>query len=69
MLVLLAMARPRAVPKAEILDGVWPDTFVTDASLARTVHEIRDAIGDSDGTIILDPRTAAVTPSPAKRLG
>ena len=52
VLVLLAMARPRAVPKAEILDRVWPDTFVTDASLARTVHEIREVIGDSDGTVI-----------------
>ena len=55
VLVLLAMARPRAVPKAEILDRVWPDTFVTDASLARTVHEIREAIGDSDGTVIRHP--------------
>jgi DNA-binding winged helix-turn-helix (wHTH) protein len=52
VLVLLAMARPRAVPKAEILDRVWPGTFVTDASLARTVHEIRDAIGDSGGSVI-----------------
>jgi DNA-binding winged helix-turn-helix (wHTH) protein len=52
VLVLLALARPRAVPKAEILDRVWPGTFVTDASLARTVHEIRDAIGDADGSVI-----------------
>ena len=52
VLVLLAMARPRAVPKAEVLERVWPDTFVTDASLARTVHEIREAIADSDGTVI-----------------
>jgi DNA-binding winged helix-turn-helix (wHTH) protein len=52
VLVLLAMARPRAVPKAEILDRVWPGTFVTDASLARTVHEIREAIGDRGGSVI-----------------
>jgi len=52
VLVLLALARPRAVPKAEILDRVWPGTFVTDASLARTVHEIRDAVADTDGAII-----------------
>jgi DNA-binding winged helix-turn-helix (wHTH) protein len=52
VLVLLAVARPRAVPKAEILDRVWAGTFVTDASLARTVHEIREAIGDSAGRVI-----------------
>ena len=52
VLVLLALARPRVVPKAEILDRVWPGTFVTDASLARTVHEIRDAVADTDGAII-----------------
>jgi DNA-binding winged helix-turn-helix (wHTH) protein len=52
VLVLLALARPRAVPKTEILDRVWPGTFVTDASLARTVHEIRDALGDADGSVV-----------------
>ena len=46
LLLLLVAERPRAVGKSELLDRVWPDTFVTDASLARTVHEIRDAIGD-----------------------
>ena len=52
VLALLAMTRPRAVKKTEILERVWPDTFVTDASLARTVHEIRDALGDADGVVI-----------------
>jgi DNA-binding winged helix-turn-helix (wHTH) protein len=46
VLALLVAERPRAIPKAELLDRVWPDTFVTDASLARTIHEIRAAIGD-----------------------
>jgi DNA-binding winged helix-turn-helix (wHTH) protein len=46
VLVLLVSERPRAIPKAELLDRVWPGTFVTDASLARTIHEIRAAIGD-----------------------
>jgi DNA-binding winged helix-turn-helix (wHTH) protein len=45
VLLLLLARRPDAVAKAEILEQVWPGTFVTDASLARTVHEIRDAIG------------------------
>ena len=46
VLVLLATERPRAVPKEEILERAWPGTFVTDASLARTIHEIREALGD-----------------------
>jgi DNA-binding winged helix-turn-helix (wHTH) protein len=46
LLALLVSERPRAIPKAELLDRVWPGTFVTDASLARTIHEIRAAIGD-----------------------
>ncbi len=45
VLLLLVSRRPDAIAKAEILEQVWPGTFVTDASLARTVHEVRDAIG------------------------
>jgi DNA-binding winged helix-turn-helix (wHTH) protein len=47
VLVLLITNRPRAVSKAEILDRVWANTFVSDASLARTINEIRNAIGES----------------------
>ena len=46
VLALLVSERPRAVAKTELLEAVWPGTFVTDASLARTIHEIRGAIGD-----------------------
>ncbi len=46
LLVCLARCRPDAMAKADLLDHVWPGTFVTDASLARTVHEIRAALGD-----------------------
>lgn len=48
VLLLLVSRRPDAIAKTEILEQVWPGTFVTDASLARTVHEVRDAIGDGD---------------------
>jgi DNA-binding winged helix-turn-helix (wHTH) protein len=47
VLMLLITNRPRAVSKAEILDRVWPKTFVSDASLARTINEIRHAFGES----------------------
>lgn len=50
VLLLLMAERPRVVGKAEILDRVWPGTFVTDASLARTIHEIREALGVDAGT-------------------
>jgi DNA-binding winged helix-turn-helix (wHTH) protein len=50
LLRLLVTERPRAVPKAEILECVWPGTFVTDASLARTIHEIRVALGEPAAT-------------------
>ncbi|MFN8061357.1 MAG: FHA domain-containing protein [Vicinamibacterales bacterium] len=51
-LLVLAAERPRAVGKRELLERVWPDTFVTDASLARTVHEIRDALGDANASVV-----------------
>ncbi len=52
LLKVLVENRPRAVPKQELLDRIWPGVFVSDASLARAVSEIRDGIGDhsrSDG--------------------
>ena len=46
LLELLLASRPRALTKQEILDAVWPDTFVSEANLATLVREIRAAIGD-----------------------
>jgi DNA-binding winged helix-turn-helix (wHTH) protein len=45
LLRVLIENRPRAVSKAELLEHVWAGTFVTDASLARTVTEIRGGLG------------------------
>ncbi len=45
-LELLLEARPRAMAKQEIHDRLWPDTFVSDSSLARLASEVRSAIGD-----------------------
>lgn len=36
----------KAIAKADLLERVWPATFVSDASLARVITEIRDAVGD-----------------------
>jgi len=46
LLELLVAARPRAVAKSEIHERLWPDTFVSDSSLARLASEVRSAIGD-----------------------
>ena len=46
LLELLLTCRPRAVAKAEIHERLWPDTFVSDSSLARLASEVRAAIGD-----------------------
>jgi DNA-binding winged helix-turn-helix (wHTH) protein len=47
LLALLLDRRPEAVSKPELLEHLWPDTFVTDASLHNLVTEIRAALGDS----------------------
>ena len=46
LLVLLLSRRPNAVSKQEILSHVWPDTFVSDATLTALISDVRDAIGD-----------------------
>src|SRR5215470_6895307 len=42
----------RLVTKEEIIKTVWPKVVVSDESLTRCVFEVRQAIGDSDQTII-----------------
>jgi DNA-binding winged helix-turn-helix (wHTH) protein len=46
LLKLLVESRPRALSKTELLEQVWPGVFVSDASLARVVNEVREGIGD-----------------------
>ena len=47
LLELLVDRRPEAVSKDEILERLWPGTFVTDASLHNLVTEVRAVLGDS----------------------
>ena len=47
LLSLLIRERPRAVPKAELLEHLWPGTFVEETNLAGLVNEIRHALDDS----------------------
>ena len=47
LLRLLIEHRDRALSKAELLEHVWTGVSVSDASLTRTVTEIREAVGDA----------------------
>jgi len=47
LLKLLVESRPRALSKNDLLERVWPGVFVSDASLARVVNQIRSGVGDS----------------------
>jgi DNA-binding winged helix-turn-helix (wHTH) protein len=46
LLECLLGRRPEAVAKTELLERLWPDTFVSDASLHNLVAEVRAALGD-----------------------
>ena len=53
LLALLVEHRPRALPKEELLERVWPGVFVSDASLAKVVSKLRQAIGDDAASPII----------------
>lgn len=50
--VLLHLVRNsgRAVSREELLDTVWPDTVVTDASLTQAVFLVRRALGETEAS-------------------
>ena len=47
LLTLLIINRPRAMTKADLLEQLWPSTFVEETNLASLVAEIRRALNDS----------------------
>jgi DNA-binding winged helix-turn-helix (wHTH) protein len=47
VLALLVSRRPDAISKSELLDALWPGTFVSEGNLAVIVAELRDALGDN----------------------
>lgn len=47
LLGVLLRQRPKAISKTDLHRELWPDSFVTDGSLAVLVAEVRRAIGDS----------------------
>ena len=47
VLVYLVEHRHRVVTRAELLEHVWPGTFVEDGAVTRCVRALRQAVGDS----------------------
>jgi DNA-binding winged helix-turn-helix (wHTH) protein len=47
LLEVLLDRRPEVISKADLLEQLWPGTFVSDASLHNLVTEVRAAIGDT----------------------
>jgi DNA-binding winged helix-turn-helix (wHTH) protein len=47
LLGILLDRRPEVISKADLLEQLWPGTFVSDASLHNLVTEVRTAIGDT----------------------
>lgn len=47
LLELLLDRRPEAIAKTELLERLWPESFVSDASLHNLVAELRAALGDA----------------------
>jgi TolB-like protein/DNA-binding winged helix-turn-helix (wHTH) protein/Tfp pilus assembly protein PilF len=46
LLSILIQESPKAVSKNELQERLWPETFVTEGSLANLVAELRSALGD-----------------------
>lgn len=46
LLKLLVDDRPRAMSKNELIERLWPDTYVAEANLPSLVAEIREVTGD-----------------------
>lgn len=71
-LMVLVDARHRVVPKDELIETVWPGTFVSEATLTQNIYTLRKTLGaDTDGPFIRTvPRrgyrfSATVTVEPA----
>lgn len=52
LLAYLAQRQGKLVSKTELIENLWPDTFVTDDSLVQCIADIRRALNDTDHTIV-----------------
>lgn len=49
LLLLLLESRPKAISKGQLHAQLWPDTFVSDATVTSLVSEVRGALGERAG--------------------
>ena len=64
VLVCLAEHAGQVVPKERLMRTVWPDTFVGDDVLTRSISELRRVFGDD----VKDPRFIQTIPKSGYRL-
>ncbi|HKQ74731.1 MAG TPA: winged helix-turn-helix domain-containing protein [Blastocatellia bacterium] len=59
VLLVLVEGRGAIVGKEELMEKVWPDTFVEESNLAQNIYTLRKALGqspDGEGYIVTVPR-------------
>jgi Tol biopolymer transport system component/DNA-binding winged helix-turn-helix (wHTH) protein len=59
VLLVLVERRGRIVGKEELMEKVWPDTFVEESNLAQNIYTLRKVLGQTpagDGYIVTVPR-------------
>src|SRR3974390_333883 len=49
ILVVLVENSDKTVLKGDLLEAVWPDTFVEESNLAQNIFVLRKALGDAVG--------------------
>lgn len=47
LLLVLVESRGRVITKEDLLQRVWPDSFVEEANLSHNIYKLREALGDS----------------------
>src|SRR5277367_460684 len=50
MLLVLVENRSRVLSKEELMKAVWPDAFVEEGNLPFTIHFVRKALGEKNGS-------------------
>src|SRR5579864_855678 len=51
LLLTLVESRGRVISKEDLLQRVWPDSFVEEANLSHNIYKLREALGDASGEL------------------